>query len=235
MSNCEKILRYSNYLVEQNSLFVHMDAWKANMGDLSGLHSEAIYKCLDKKPNFSKAFSMINDFSNLLPKKSKSSPWSSLYPALFYLNGWGDVNQNYEKAYELFNNRIFAKTNVNPVYISQAYLAYMNFKGMGVEKNPNKGKGLAIELAKKIGLAKNQKDSLNIELLCGGVNYNFIIDNPDNEKQVKEYRNKLGQCLLDSEPEVSIKFLEDYIKILMIDDFKNPELFETINYLGKAQ
>ena len=71
--------------------------------------------------------------------------------------------------------------------------------------------------------------------MCGGVNYNFIIDDPDNEKQVKEYRNKLGQCLLDSEPEVSIKFLEDYIKILMIDDFKNPELFETINYLGKAQ
>ena len=47
-----------------------------------------------------------------------------------------------------------------------------------------------------------------------------------------EYRNKIGQCLLDSKPEVSVEFLDDFIKILMTDRF-HPELFETINYLGK--
>ena len=111
----------------------------------------------------------------------------------------------------------------------------MNYMGMGVDQNRNKGKGLAIELAKKIYLAKNQKDSLNIELLCGGVNYNFIIDDPENEKQVKEYRNKLGQCLLESEHEVSIKFLEDYIFNRVSDFFKNPELVKTLNYLGEPK
>ena len=105
----------------------------------------------------------------------------------------------------------------------------MNFKGMGVEQNPNKGKGLTIELVKKIDLTETEKDSFNIELLCGGVNYNFVINDPENE-----YRNKMGQCLLDSKPEVSVEFLEDFIKILMTDRF-HPELFETTNYLGEAK
>ena len=52
----------------------------------------------------------------------------------------------------------------------------MNFMGMGVEQNPNKGKGLTIELVKKIDLTETEKDSFNIELLCGGVNYNFVIN-----------------------------------------------------------
>ena len=44
----------------------------------------------------------------------------------------------------------------------------------------------------------------------------------------------MGQCLLDSKPEVSVEFLEDFIKILMTDRF-HPELFETINYLGEPK
>jgi len=40
---------------------------------------------------------------------------------------------------------------------------------------------------------------------------------------------------LESEHEVSIKFLEDYIYNRMSEWFKNPELVKTLNYLGEAK
>ena len=138
--------------------------------------------------------------------------------------------------------------------------------GMGVEKNPNKGIGLTIELAKKVPITKTQKDSWGLTLLCGGVDYNFILpdllvlepywgenvkkltkserkkkrikykaDEKINEKIIKEYRDKIGQCLLESEHEVSIKFLEDYIFNRVSDFFNNPELVKTLNYLGEPK
>ena len=144
----------------------------------------------------------------------------------------------------------------------------MNFMGMGVEQNSNKGIGLTIELAKKVPITKTQKDSWGLTLLCGGVDYNFILpdllvlvpywgenfnkltksekekkrskyraDEKINEKIIKEFRNRseLGQCILDSEPEVSIKFLEDYIFNRVSNFFKNPELVKTLNYLGEPK
>ena len=115
---------------------------------------------------------------------------------------------------------------------------------------------------------KNQKEQIEIKLLCGGNSYNFVIpdllvlepywgenvkkltksekekkrskykaDEKINEKIIKEYKNKseLGQCILDSEPEVSIKFLEDYIFNRVSDFFKNPKLVKTLNYLGELK
>ena len=70
-------------------------------------------------------------------------------PAIFYLYELGDVKQDYDKAYELFS---YSEDKINYEGIpDHAYLAYMNYMGMGVEQNQNKGKGLAIELAKKTG------------------------------------------------------------------------------------
>ena len=233
MSDCKSIIDTNNYLAEQYSIFNFSYVLNANMGRVNIDYAKNIYQCLGNKPNFSKAFSMIEKYEKNFTRK-KFARWRSFFPALFYFNGWGEVNQNYEKAYELFTNNISVE-DPNPKHISQAYLAYMHFKGMGVEQNPNKGKGLTIELVKEIDFTETQKDSFNIELSCGGVNYNFIINDEQNVKLIKEYRNKMGQCLLDSEHEVSIEFLEDFIKILMVDNFKNPELFETINYLGKPK
>jgi len=56
-----------------------------------------------------------------------------------------------------------------------------------------------------------------------------------NEKIIKEYRNKIGQCIFESEHEVSIKFLEDYIFNRVSDFFKNPGLVKTLNYLGETK
>ena len=51
---------------------------------------------------------------------------------------------------------------------------------------------------------------------------------------IKNIKNTLGQCFLNSE-EVSIKFLEDYIYNRMSQWFKNPELVKTLNYLGEPK
>jgi hypothetical protein len=208
---------------------------------------------------------MSFDGSSRGPVK-KSHKFKSSYPAIFYLYGLGDVKQDYDKAYELFS---YSEDKIDGDGIpDQAYIAYMNFKGMGVEQNQNKGKGLTIELAKNISVDESSQQGIPIEmeLLCGGNSYNFIIpdllvlepywgenvkkltksekekkrskyeaDEKINEKIIKEYRSELGQCILESEHEVSIKFLEDYIFNRMSDFFKNPELVKTLNYLGEPK
>ena len=63
----------------------------------------------------------------------------------------------------------------------------------------------------------------------------YEADEKINEKIIKEYRSELGQCLFESEHEVSIKFLEDYIFNRVSDFFKNPELVKTLNYLGEPK
>ena len=265
--NCDTYLKYTNTLADEKSLIGYYTLMNGYIGKISSEISRTIYKCLGNKPDFSKAFSMLMDrptegYTSTSQLK-KSNNFNSSYPAIFYLYGLGDVEQDYTKAYELFSYSVDEIDNRG--IPDQVYIAYMNFKGMGVEQNQNKGKGLTIELAKKIDLKKLQKDSLNIELLCGGNSYNFLIPeliilDPDyrnlskserrkkqdkyledlklvsnNELIIKEYRDKIGQCLLESEHEVSIKFLEDYIYNRMSEWFKNPELVKTLNYLGEAK
>ena len=132
-----------------------------------------------------------------------------------------------------------------------AYLAYMNYMGMGTEQNLNKGKGLTVELAKKMSLPIEIKQLCNLKapnLLALEYYWGkkilkrdrekkrikYDADKKINEKIKKEYRDKLGECLLKSEHEVSIKFLEDYIFNRVSDFFKNPELVQKLNYLGKV-
>ena len=171
-------------------------------------------------------------------------------PAIFYLYGLGDIEQDYKKAYELFSyseNEIGMKTIPD-----HAYLAYMNYMGMGVEQNQNKGKGLAIELAKKMSLPVKIKQMCNLKVPNLLVlepywgkklskrdrekkRVKYDEDKKINEKITNEYRDKLGRCLLESEHEVSIKFLEDYIYNRMSEWFENPELVKTLNYLGEPK
>ena len=266
-SNCDTILKYINTLAKEKSLIEYYTLMFGHMGKTTSERSKAVYDCSNQKPNFSKAFSML--INRPIKGESgyqlrKSADFNSSYQAIFYLNGWGDVEQDYDKAYELFSYNEKIGGNIP----SHGYIAYMNFMGMGVEQNPNKGIGLTIELAKNISVDESSQQGIpiEIELLCGGNSYNFII--PDllsleniysknyyklpknqqekqrkeyvasekiNEKIIKEYRNKIGQCILDSEPEVSIKFLENYIFNRVSDFFQNPELVKTLNYLGEPK
>ena len=78
----------------------------------------------------------------------KTSNINSSYPAIFYLYGLGDVEQDYDKAYELFS---YSEDKIDDEGIpDQAYIAYMNFKGMGVEQNQNKGKDGEIQITDAI-------------------------------------------------------------------------------------
>ena len=263
--NCNNYLKYITALADEKSLMPYYILMNGYMGKSRHPQSKKVFKCLNNKPNFSKSFSMLTKrpttgSTNYQSKKSNNL--NSSYPAIYYLYGLGDVKQDYNKAYELFS---YSEDNPqNSGIPDHAYLAYMNFMGMGVEQNPNKGIGLTIELVKSISVdgSSQQEIPMEIDLLCGGNSYNFIIPellipDPDhrnlsknerrkhqdkylqdlktNKKIIKEYRDKIGQCLFKSEPEVSIKFLKDYIYNRMNDWFRNPELVKTLNYLGEPK
>ena len=252
--NCEAYLKYINTLADEKSLIGYYTLMNGYMGKIGSGISRTIYKCLGNEPNFSKAFSMImnrpKEGSTSTSQLKKSNNFNSSYPAIYYLYGLGDIEQDYAKAYELFS---YSENEIGLQTIpDHAYLAYMNYMGMGVEQNQNKGKGLAIELAKKMSLPVKIKQICNlkipnllaIEPYWGKklskrdrekkrIKYNE--DKKINEKITREYRDKLGECLLKSEHEVSIKFLEDYIYNRMSEWFKNPELVKTLNYLGEPK
>ena len=236
MSNCKSIIEINNYLAEQKSFLNFNDALLANMGRIYGDRQKKIYKCLGSKPNFPKAFSILENLPRHTWLQNKSSSYRSLYPALFYLNGWGEVNQNHKKAYELFNN---CNEGVHKSAIPKciAYLSYMNFKGLGVEKNSDKGLDLAIKLIEKTPITKDKEDSSasGSVIPCGGTQYDFILSDSDDEEKKSQYRKLIMACLNKADEKANIKSLENYIKTSMVDHFKNPELFETINYLGEPQ
>ncbi len=176
---------------------------------------------------------MLEKHKNLI-KREKSNPFRPFDSALFYLNGWGDVKQNYKKAYELFNNCSgLDKINVK----CAVYLSYMNFKGLGVEKNSEKGLDLAIKLIEETTITSDKEhySASGAVIPCGGTKYDFILSDSYNEKKKSQYRKSIIACLNKADEEANIKSLENYIKTSMSKWFKNPELFETINYLGKAQ
>jgi hypothetical protein len=250
-NNCDTYLKYINTLADNNSIVPYFTLMQGYMGKINSSFAKTVFKCLDKKPNFSKAFLMLSninfDGSTRNPVK-KSNNFLSSYPAIYYLYGLGDVDQDHDKAYELFN---YTEDTVGSTGIpDHAYLAYMNYMGMGVKKNQNKGKEMAIELAKKISLPIEIKQFCNLKvpnLLVlepywgkklskrdrekKQIKYNE--DKKINEKITNEYRDQLSKCLIESEHEVNIKFLKEYIYYRMSEWFKNPELVKNLNYLGK--
>ena len=250
--NCDKFMKYINILSEEKSIVAYYNLMHGYMGKGSLYPGKTIdvYNCLNQKPNFSKAFLMLSNMSfggSTKGPVKKSHRFKSSYPAIFYLYGLGDVKQDYDKAYELFSYSERIGGNLP----SHAYLAYMNYMGMGTEQNLNKGKGLTVELAKKMPLPIEIKQLCNLKapnLLALEYYWDqkilkrdrekkrikYDADKKINEKIKKEYRDKLGECLLKSEHGVSIKFLEDYIFNRVSDFFKNPELVQNLNYLGKV-
>jgi TPR repeat protein len=131
--DCKTLLKYNNILVEEKAFIPYIITFWTYMGKRweSGL-SKRIYQCTNDKHDFSKAYSLVKEIHH---------PRFQYWKALFILNGWGDAKQDYNKAYELFS-----KTQTQGVVPSLAYLSYMNFKGLGVPKNPKKGLDFAIKL-----------------------------------------------------------------------------------------
>ena len=159
--NCNTYLKYTNILADEKSLIGYYTLMNGYMGKIRSEISRTIYKCLGNKPNFSKAFSMLMNRPTSTNQLKKSRPFNSSYPAIFYLYGLGDVEQDYAKAYELFS---YSEDKIyNAGIPDHAYLAYMNYMGMGTEQNLNKGKGLTVELAKKMPLPIEIKQLCNLK------------------------------------------------------------------------
>ena len=111
----------------------------------------------------------------------------------------------------------------------------MNFKGLGVEKNSERSLDLAIKLIEETAITSDKEDSSGVVIPCGDTQYDFILSDSDDEEKKSQYKKSIIACLNKAEEEANIKSLENYIKTSMVSDFENPELFETINYLGKPQ
>ena len=215
ISKCDIILKYFNTLADEKSLMGYFTLMFGHMGKITSDRARSVYNCSNQKPNFSKAFSMLSDrpFTGADYFLKKSHNFNSSYPAIFYLYGLGDVEQNYDKAYELFSN-----SDDDDGIPDQAYLAYMNFMGMGVEKNPNKGIGLSIELAKKVPITKTQKDSWGLTLLCGGVDYNFILPDllvlepywGENVKKLTKSERKKKRIKYKADEKINEKIIKEY-------------------------
>ena len=96
ISNCDKIIKYSNTLAEEKSVWIYLNLMYGYMGKFSDYFHmpKAVYNCSNQKPNFSKASSMLlnrpttgaSDYS-----LKKSNNFNSSLPAIFYLYGLGDV------------------------------------------------------------------------------------------------------------------------------------------------
>ncbi len=206
--DCKTFLKYNNILVEEKAFIPYIITFWTYMGKRSesGL-GKRIYQCTNDKHDFAKAYSLVNEIHQ---------PRFQYWKALFILNGWGDIKQDYNKAYELFSKT----QGIEGVYHSLAYLSYMNFKGLGVPKNPKKGLDFAIKLIERKYVSEDEPFSIDeAAVLC----------------EKNQYKKEIISCLKNSTAEANLKLIKDHIKVYMENFFKNPNLLKTLNYLGEAK
>ena len=118
----------------------------------------------------------------------------------------------------------------------------MNFKGLGVPKNPKKGLDFAIKLIERKYVSEDEPFSIDeAVMLCGKKMYDFTIPFVELETDIEEeerksqYKKEIISCLKNSTAEANLKSIKDHIKFVTEDFFKNPNLLKTLNYLGEAK
>ena len=121
---CPIILKYNNYLANQNSLIESINTVWALVGKYS-YTSRAIFECSGKKTDFKKAILFMENFNSKTKNPKANSSFVTTYPALIYYNGWGNVDENKTLAINLFKKNLNAKS---PNKISLAYLAWDSYK-----------------------------------------------------------------------------------------------------------
>lgn len=135
-SECKSILKYSNYLAEQNSALDKVSLIYALIGKLSSYTSRYIYYCSGKKTDFFNGITRFNKFYDDSGKTENDSFYNfkTTYPAIIYYNGWGNVKKNKIFALKLFQSNSNAKY---PHKISFAYLALESFNNNDEKKALN--------------------------------------------------------------------------------------------------
>ena len=130
---CPIILKYNNYLANENSLIESVNTVWALVGKYS-YTSRSIYECSDKKTDFKKAILFMENFHSKTKNPKAKSSFVTTYPALIYYNGWGNVDKNKDLAISLFKKNLNAKI---PNEISLAYLALDSFNNNDKKKARN--------------------------------------------------------------------------------------------------
>ena len=224
-SECLFILKYSNHLIEQNSLMQSASYMFSLVGIISWSEAKIIYECSDKKTDFRRAITLMENFNNKTANPKKSSLWLTTYPALIYFNGWGNVEKDQELAIELFSKNNEAK---NGSEISKAYLSLNELNNY---KN-------GMELLNEIIDSEVTTYKATRFIYCNNIKYDFKIPKVDKEtKQEKQsritkYLEPLKSCLNSASRKEGIESVKSYIKSWIENRFKNPELVKTLNLYG---
>jgi len=212
-----------------------------------GREMSTLKECFEnKKPDFSKAFSLIlNNKSN----SESEHPTILYYEALFYLNGWS-VQQDYLKSYKLFNECYDKRGSSLGLTSCISYLSYMTLKGLGTAQDT--------ELGREIFLTKlgTKPTTNNNGILCGGETIEYIrvdsssIDDPvlseeeqkkiDSEKAKEQEKmnaiyTKVVQCIKEANRETLLAIVEMNIRNQFMEFFDNEELLATLNVMGEPQ
>ena len=225
-SECTFILKYSNHLVEQNSLLQSASYMFSLVGIISWWEAKIIYECSDKKTDFRRAITLMENFNNKTANPKKSSLWVTTYPALIYFNGWGNVEKDQELAIELFSKNNEAN---NGSEISKAYLSLNELNNY---KN-------GMELLNEIIDSEVTTYQARRYIYCDNIKYNFKIitkvykeTKQEKQSRITKYLEPLKSCLNNSSREEGIKSVQSYIKSWIENRFKNPELVKTLNLYG---
>ena len=225
-SECLFILKYSNHLIEQNSLMQSASYMFSLVGIISWSEAKIIYECSDKKTDFRRAITLMENFNNKTANPKKSSLWLTTYPALIYFNGWGNVEKDQELAIELFSKNNEAK---NGSEISKAYLSLNELN------NYKNGMELLNEI---IDSEVTTYEALRY-IYCDNIKYNFKIitkvykeTKQEKQSRITKYLEPLKSCLNSASREEGIKSVQSYIKSWIENRFKNPELVKTLNLYG---
>ncbi len=225
-SECPFILKYSNHLYEKNSLLGIVEVSWALIGKTSGVWTQAIYKCSNKKTDFAKAISIWKDLVSNLQNQSNSNSFISVYPAMIYFNGWGNVEKDKELAIELF------KRNKDHD-IAFAYLLLVKLNQQKDTNNKEIEKLLEELVTEKIDGSSVVPPS-KLYISCQNTKYDFIIPNTEDSygDAKNEYLKPLVLCLKESSNKERIESVKSYIKSWTENWFKNPELIATLNFFG---
>ena len=223
-NECQFILKYSDYLANENSILHSINIAYSKIGRLTD-HSKHLYECNEKKTNFAGGIEIFKNVIEKIKDPKPSSNFLTTYPALIYLNGWGNVDKNKKLAMELFNKNLDSKS---PSELSRAYLLLNDLNNY-----KNDLKLLNEILVSEVTIYKPKR-----YIVCNNVKYDFKIPKVDKEnKQQKQsrklkYLEPLKTCLDNASREQRIESVKSYIKSWIENWFNNPEFVKTLNLYG---
>ena len=224
---CSFILKYNNYLYQEDSLINSVAYTYALIGKNSMTEAKAIYECSGRKTDFKKAISAMKKFASKVKSSRATSNFNVTYPAMIYFNGWGNVDENKDLAISLFKKNVESKKDA-----SNLSKAYLTLNDMNNGKNDLK---LLYEVLDSAPTTYSQEKKY---IICNNTKYDFKLSEVENEtKQQYESRKlkflePLKTCLDNASTDQRIVSVKSYIKSWIDNWFRNPELVKTLNLYG---